>query len=350
MTHFFASTGTCGTITGTGSFLKEISGGRIKVHGIHPPRGHDIPGVRSIEQLKMTDHYKPTGYDELAEVSNQEAFDMCKRLNQEESLIAGPSSGMQVVGALKLMPDVPGNIGVVIFCDDIFKYTTSVTKHCPDVFPESGGPQFENAELKALGSILDAAKEGPDTLDSRALNDQLKPILQRGNGSAPLLIDVRPHDEFESRLRPVGAINIPMSVFNGQDEESDVVQVFDLPGAVQRKAGSGKPSKSARECVDDALRSGLGRGVLHDENIVLYCNRAVDSTFVMLRLKALGFCNVKQVGFGMFGWRDAGMPTENDPRLVKMPPASNAEEEALLARHGYNKEGDPQVSRTACAS
>lgn len=38
VTHFFAAAGTCGTITGAGSFLKAISKGKVLVHGVHPPK------------------------------------------------------------------------------------------------------------------------------------------------------------------------------------------------------------------------------------------------------------------------------------------------------------------------
>ena len=129
-THFVCGLGTCGTITGTGRFLKEQSES-IQILGIHPQEGHDIPGVRSIRQLQQTKLFFPDEYDGLTEVTNQEAFDLCLRLNREESLIAGPSSAMALAGAFKLVPDKPGNVVVVIFCDSAFKYASSVVKHLP---------------------------------------------------------------------------------------------------------------------------------------------------------------------------------------------------------------------------
>ena len=79
---------------------------------------------------------------------------MCLRLNQELSIPCGPSSGMQVVGALRSLKDEPGEVAVIIFCDSIFKYTTSITKHCPQVFQGGGMRDPESTEARALARIL----------------------------------------------------------------------------------------------------------------------------------------------------------------------------------------------------
>ena len=76
VTHFVAGLGTCGTITGTGRFLKEQDSD-IKVLGVHPQEGHDIPGVRSIRQLQQTALFLPDEYDELVEINDEEAFGLC---------------------------------------------------------------------------------------------------------------------------------------------------------------------------------------------------------------------------------------------------------------------------------
>ena len=130
VTHFAAGLGTCGTITGTGRFLKEQRAD-IQVLGIHPQDGHDIPGVRSLRQLQQTQLFRPDGYDQVVEVNDKTAYQLCLRLNREESITAGPSSAMALAGALKLVPDEPGNLAVVIFPDNAFKYASSFVKHLP---------------------------------------------------------------------------------------------------------------------------------------------------------------------------------------------------------------------------
>src|ERR1700690_42772 len=127
ITHFVASLGTCGTITGTGRFLKAENPG-VKVMGGPPTEGPDIPGVRSRRALRLTDFFKPEEYDGVVEISDQEAYGLCLRLNREESIIAGPSGGLALAGAFRLIPDEPGNIAVVIFADNAFKYISSFQK------------------------------------------------------------------------------------------------------------------------------------------------------------------------------------------------------------------------------
>jgi len=350
VTHFFASLGTCGTITGAGGFLKQASLGKVKVHGVHPTSVHDIPGVRSLPQLPLTDHFKPKDYDELTEVTNEDAFDMCVRLNQEESLIAGPSSGMNVVGALRLMPDEPGNVGVVIMCDDVFKYTASATKHCPRIF-DKPKVSFEPAELSALETVLTAGREGPDTLDMEAL-EKLKAQLAQGGGRSPTIIDVRPKDEFESRLRARGAINIPLPELLGTDESSEVVQVMNVPGAVQRKkadADDDRPKKRPKTAITDALSKAVS-DFSADTPLLLVCNRGVDSLFGMLALRGAGF-SVQQVARGMFAWHESGLPTEENDKLVDLPPPNNKAEEAVLERLGYDLNGKAKLEKkTACST
>ena len=91
--------------------------------------------MRSKRQLDQTKLYFPKEYDGEIEITNREAFDLCRRLNREESIIAGPSSGMALAGALKLVQDEPRLIEVVIFPDNIFKYASSVCRHFPELCP-----------------------------------------------------------------------------------------------------------------------------------------------------------------------------------------------------------------------
>ena len=166
VTHFVAGLGTCGTITGCGRFLKSQNP-NVKVLGVHPNEGHDIPGVRSRRALALTDFFLPREYDGVQEIGDDEAYGMCKRLNQEESLIAGPSSGMALAGAFKLVPDEPGAVCVVMFPDNVFKYTSSLRRHLPELFPATEAAPAPPVEEIAPAESARRIREGALLLDVR---------------------------------------------------------------------------------------------------------------------------------------------------------------------------------------
>jgi cysteine synthase/rhodanese-related sulfurtransferase len=169
ITHFVAALGTCGTITGTGRYLKSRDP-NVKVLGVHPAEGHDIPGVRSRRALALTDFFLPSEYDGLVEIGNDEAYRWVRRLHQEESLIAGPSSGMALAGAFSMVPDEPGAVCVVMFPDDAFKYTSSFRKHLPELFAgaqATSAPSEPAFEEVAPAEAARRVREGAFLLDVR---------------------------------------------------------------------------------------------------------------------------------------------------------------------------------------
>jgi cysteine synthase/rhodanese-related sulfurtransferase len=219
ITHFVAGLGTCGTITGTGRFLKSKKPG-VKVLGVHPAEGHDIPGVRSLKALRLTDFFLPKEYDGVLEIGNAEAYRMCKRLNQEECIIAGPSSGMALAGALKLVPDEPGAVCVVVFPDNVFKYTASLKKHLPELFPAEPG----QAPPPAPVAVVDG--------------DEAAKLVAGG----AVLLDVRRPDEFAGP-RIAEAINVPLQALQAgmldgvpKDKSATIVAICAMGGRSQKAA------------------------------------------------------------------------------------------------------------------
>jgi cysteine synthase/rhodanese-related sulfurtransferase len=267
ITHFVASLGTCGTITGTGRFLKAQNPG-VKVIGVHPTDGHDIPGVRSRRALRLTDFFRPEEYDGIVEITDEEAYGYCLRLNREESLIAGPSGGLALAGAFRTIPDEPGNVVVVIFPDNAFKYISSFQRHLPQLFP-APAPEAQAAPpsdpfAKHLQAAFDLAEKGPDVIDVFEANEQLV--------SGVPIIDVRNPDEFAS-VRITEARNVP------------------LP----------------------ALSKGETAGLPADRQapVITICARGKRSLYGLLLLKAQGYQNVKSVAGGMGAWVESGLPTQS---------------------------------------
>lgn len=271
VTHFVASLGTCGTITGTGRFLKEQNPG-VRVIGVHPTDGHDIPGVRSRRALAVTEFFKPDEYDDVIEIADDDAYGTCRRLFTEESLTPGPSSGLALAGALRAIPDEPGVVAVVIFPDQAFKYTSSFRKHLPDLFPVEPTdlpPVPVNPYAAHLEHAVALAKAGPDVVDVA----EARRLLDAG----VTLIDVREPAEVE-RVSIAASVKLP------------------LPR------------------LSDGSLDGVPTD--HETPILTICASGTRSLYAQLLLKAQGYTSVKNVDGGIAAWMAAGLPTQQPAQRV----------------------------------
>ncbi|MET8541416.1 cystathionine beta-synthase [Kitasatospora sp. NPDC004799] len=124
ITHFVAGVGTGGTISGTGNYLKEASGGKVKVIGADP-EGSVYSGGTGRPYLVegVGEDFWPTAYDrnvadEIVAVSDKDSFQMTRRLAKEEGLLVGGSCGMAVVAALEVAKKLgPDDVVVVLLPD-----------------------------------------------------------------------------------------------------------------------------------------------------------------------------------------------------------------------------------------
>ena len=128
ITHLFVSLGTCGTVTGTSKFLRAKKAD-IKVIAVQPTEGHDIPGLRNLSQLEASKLFDASLIDEILEIDYELAYTRALELFQTEGLRAGPSSGLIYEGARRIVERDKAGVGVMIFCDDVFKYTANMAKH-----------------------------------------------------------------------------------------------------------------------------------------------------------------------------------------------------------------------------
>ena len=105
ITHFVASMGTSGTFMGNTRRLRE-----------------EVPGI-----------YDPVLADENVWIETEDAYAMCRRLAREEAVLAGISSGANLVAATKIarrLADAgqPGVI-VTVLCDGAYKYLSEPFWH-----------------------------------------------------------------------------------------------------------------------------------------------------------------------------------------------------------------------------
>ena len=130
VTHLFVSLGTCGTVSGTSKFLKGKNP-NVKVIAVQPTEGHDVPGLRNVSQLGVSQLFDSSLVDDILEVEYPLAYERAMELCQTEGLLAGPSSGLIYEGAREIILRDKKGFGVMIFPDNIFKYTSNMMKHIP---------------------------------------------------------------------------------------------------------------------------------------------------------------------------------------------------------------------------
>ena len=140
ITHLFVSLGTCGTVTGTGRFLRSQNP-RIRIVAVQPSPGHDVPGLRNVEQLGVSKLFDPSLIDEILEIDYELAYTRALELCRQEGLLAGPSSGLILEGARQVIERDRVGLGVMIFPDNVFKYTTNLCKHVRELQEGLGPPQ-----------------------------------------------------------------------------------------------------------------------------------------------------------------------------------------------------------------
>jgi cysteine synthase A len=135
-----AGIGTGGTITGISRYIKKEKGKRILSVGIEPaaspviaqhlagqplkPGPHKIQGIGAgfipeTLDLSVVDRVEPA--------TNEEAFEMARRLSKEEGILAGISGGAAVAVAVRLgqQPEFAGKTVVVVLPDAAERYLST---------------------------------------------------------------------------------------------------------------------------------------------------------------------------------------------------------------------------------
>jgi cysteine synthase A len=145
---FVAGVGTGGTITGAGRFLREKKPG-IRIVAVEPaespvlsggePSPHKQQGigagfVPSILDTKI--------YQEVIQVTNDNAIAMARRLAREEAIFAGISSGSITWAALQvaLRPENEGKLVVSVICDFGERYLSN------PVYTDLPDPDYSDIE------------------------------------------------------------------------------------------------------------------------------------------------------------------------------------------------------------
>lgn len=198
ITHFVAGIGTGGTVSGAGRYLKEVSGGRVRVVGADP-EGSVYSGGTGRPYLVegVGEDFWPTTYDrgicdEIIAVSDAESFVLTRRLAREEGLLVGGSCGMAVGAALRVAASIDGAAArqaVVVV-----------------LLPDGGrgylGKVFDDSWMASYGFL-------PPDSSGASVGD----VLRRKDGTLPELVHTHPNEtvaEAVHILRQFGVSQMPV--------------------------------------------------------------------------------------------------------------------------------------------
>jgi cysteine synthase A len=126
---FVQSVGTAASLRGVAESLRDKRSD-IHIVAVEPTEsavlsGH-ATGVHKIEGIGagfVVPLWDPSAVDEIATVSTEEAKGMARRLAREEALLAGTSTGANLVAALRVAERLgPGATVVTVMCDSGIKY------------------------------------------------------------------------------------------------------------------------------------------------------------------------------------------------------------------------------------
>lgn len=140
ITHFVASAGTGGTISGAGKYLKERNAAIRVIAG--DPEGSALRDYWETGEKKPGQPYKVEGIgnekipdtlwfdviDRYESVGDRESFQMARRLTREEGLFVGGSSGLIVTLALRVARELddPDALVACVLCDTGERYLSKL--------------------------------------------------------------------------------------------------------------------------------------------------------------------------------------------------------------------------------
>jgi cystathionine beta-synthase len=253
ITHFVAGVGTGGTISGTGRYLKEVSGGKVKIIGADPEGSVYSGGtgrpylVEGVGEDFWPDAYDRDICDEIVAVSDADSFNVTRRLAREEGLLVGGSCGMAAAAAIRIAQKCgPDDVIVVLLPDGGRGYLSKV---------------FNDQWMSSYGFL-------PPDSSGATVGD----VLRRKGGHIPNLVHGHPNETVADAvaiLREYGVSQMPIvnaeppvmaAEVAGAVNERDLLDALftgkaQLADPVERHMSPPLPTIGAGESVGVAMKA-----------------------------------------------------------------------------------------------
>jgi cystathionine beta-synthase len=196
VTHLVAGAGTGGTITGTGEYLKEVSGGRVQVIGADPATSVYGGGDGSPYYIEAVGHwhhpdsaadtwpqsFHPAVVDRFESVTDRESISIIHRLAREEGLLLGGSAGTAIAAALRTAADLTAADLVVVIAPDSGRGYLS--KYFSEPWLLANGFRDADPAIPAVAGLIADAPPVPVVTPSATVADARRAFAEASRGFA----------------------------------------------------------------------------------------------------------------------------------------------------------------------
>ncbi|MEV6010184.1 cystathionine beta-synthase [Streptomyces sp. NPDC051976] len=282
ITHFVAGVGTGGTISGTGRYLKDASGGRVQVVGADPEGSVYSGGsgrpylVEGVGEDFWPEAYDRDVADEIVAVSDKDSFQMTRRLAKEEGLLVGGSCGMAVVAALEVARRLgPDDVVVVLLPDSGRGYLSKIfsdewmSSH--GFLDESGGARVADVLGHKDGGIPQLVHMHPDETVGQAI----EVLREYGVSQMPVVKPGAGHPDVMA-AEVIGSVverDLLHALFTKRANLDDPLDKHLCPPLPQ--VGSGEPVADLMNVLESAdaaivLVEGKPTGVVSRQDLLAY--------------------------------------------------------------------------------